>query len=249
MWASITTIHQPTTLSQAVGLYHYPEQVFLAGGSYLVAERNPNITGLISIQPLLGKRIQTTQHSITIEAGATVQDIIEQLPHSPLATIACDSCFSKNIRNQRTVGGEIAMQRLDSDLVAALYAINGNLAMFTGNEQTTTLRDWPGSGIITKLQLDALRVAQLRIFRYTILPSAAPFLILAVVPHHTGIDCVIAGKVKKLGFYQLKQSQLAAEPCKKLSQELAGTYFQDDQHGSIAYKAHLLEVSFQQLVQ
>ncbi len=248
MWSSITNIHQPTSLNKAMELYHHPEQVFLAGGSYLIAERDPKITGLIAIQPLLGQKVLTTQHQIMMEAGATIQDIVDQLCHYPLATVARDSCFSKNIRNQRTIGGEISMRRLDSDLLAALYAVNGNLSFFTHNEQTTTLRDWAGGGIITKLVMDATKVEKLRVFRYSILPSASPFVIVAAVPYHSGWDCVIAGKVKKLEFCQLQQNQFTTEFLKELSQKLAASQFQDDPYGTINYKAHLLEVSFQQLV-
>lgn len=247
MWSSITTIHQPTHLGQAMSLYHYPEQAFLAGGSYLVAEHNPNITGLINIAPLLGKNMYATQHEMMLSAGVTLQEMCDQFPNSPLAKIACDSCFSKNIRNQRTLGGEIASKRLDSELFATLYALNGQITIFVQNEQITTLQDWIGNGIITQILLDATKIAKLKIFRYAIIPSANPYLILVAVPCLTGWDCVIAGKAKKIGFCQLSDKLTLAD-IQKLSIDLAQTCFQDDQYGSIAYKSHLLEVSFQQVL-
>ena len=109
MWSSIKNIDIPTSFKQANEYQSKSKSVLLGGGTYLVAEKNPKIQNLIDINNIVNKTIEITDDSIIIGAGATIQDMINKLTDYSLFTEAVKySCFSKNIRNQRTIGGEIA---------------------------------------------------------------------------------------------------------------------------------------------
>ncbi len=242
MWYTIKNFHQPNSLSQAIELYKYPERIFISGGSYLVAQRNAQTHELINIHHLLGKKICVTEKEIILEAGVTLQEIADQFSHTILGEIAKKSSFSKNIRNQRTIGGEIAQKNLQSDLYVSFVALNAILKI--SDEKEESIKDWNGIGIITKIILDTRKISQLKFFRYTIMPSAAPFLIFAAVPEKAGWKCVVGGKVSKM--QEIISNENTEQMIHSMSQELAQN-IGEDQYGTVAYKAHLIKLSFQNL--
>jgi len=178
----------------------------------------------------------------------SIQTIAEKWGHELLGKCAQMSCFSKNIRNQRTLGGEIAQKRLSSELYALLYAIQARLQIFTTNDHLVNLRDWSGRGIITKIVLDVHQLKVLELERYSVIPSAEPFLIFAHLPNHDGIECVIAGKVKQMGTLILKKEN-SMDQLNPQIQTLAKECFVTDAYGSIEYKAHLVKTQVQNILQ
>lgn len=247
MWSSIEKIHHPNNLQEAFHLYRSPEKIYISGGSYLVSRRSKKVCELISLGNLLGTKIVVGENEIAMESGCTIQEVAKKFSKHILGQAAQNSCFSKNIRNQRTIGGEIAEKNLQSDFYVAMYALQAKLQVMKEQLESIPINHWTNAGIITELVLNAKKMENLKLFRYTILPSAAPFLIIAVVSEETGWNCVVAGKVEKIQEIFIAKEQQNSNTIRSISQQLVQA-FSDDQYGSVVYKEHLIGLSLSNLL-
>ncbi len=221
-----------------------PRQVLLAGGSYLVSERDPQVDTLVAISHLLGNEIRAGKASLQIEAGATVQELLEftrTTEYSDLAECARWSCPSKNIRNQRTIGGEISRGRLDSDLYACLYALNPTMRIIASETVETTLRNWDGVGIIAHLELNLANLRKITSHRFALLPSAPAFVIVAAVQRDDQAEIVVAGRAAQLSCWSVPVSELHDSKIGELAAS-AAAHFRDDEYGAQAYKQKVIRV-------
>ncbi len=188
MWSSIKTIHHPDSLVSASQLAKEEATALLAGGTYLVAERYPAISNLVDLNGLLKSEIKIAEQELICDAGVVLQDLVDHFSIDDplrLGTAARHSCSSKNIRNQRTLGGEIARGRTDSELVVALTALNAQLI---------TAED----SIITGVAVDLSDNPKVALERFALLPSAPAFVIVAAVCRGESLKIVVGGKADKL---------------------------------------------------
>ena len=249
MWSSIKSIDIPSSFKQANEYQSKSKSALLGGGTYLVAEKNTKIQDLIDINSIVDKTIEITDDSIIIGAGATIQDLINKLTdYSLFAEAAKYSCFSKNIRNQRTVGGEIAQKRVQSELFTYLVAINPILEIRTPDKENIHLREWDGKGIINKIIINIIDLESSGLTRFATLPSAPAFVIVAVVRRALELDFVISGKTKKVYGHTIKLADFSKDILKKIIRESV-EYFEDDQYGSLEYKKSLIETGIQRAVE
>jgi len=249
MWSSIKNIDIPTSFKQANEYQSKSKSVLLGGGTYLVAEKNPKIQNLIDINNIVNKTIEITDDSIIIGAGATIQDMINKLTDYSLFTEAVKySCFSKNIRNQRTIGGEIAQKRVQSELFTYLVAINPIIEIRTPNKENIHLREWDGKGVINKIIINKIDLESSGFERFATLPSAPAFLIVAVVRRALELDFVISGKAKKVYGHTIKLADFSKDILKIIISESV-EYFEDDQYGSLEYKKSIIETGIQRAVE
>ena len=249
MWSSIKNIGIPKTFKQATEYQSKSKSVLLGGGTYLVAAKNTKIQNLIDINNIVNKTIEITDDSIIIGAGATIQDLINKLTdYSLFAEAAKYSCFSKNIRNQRTVGGEIAQKRVQSELFTYLVAINPILEIRTPDKENIHLREWNGKGIINKIIINKIDLESSGIERFATLPSAPAFLIVAVVRRALELDFIVSGKAEKVYGHTIKLADFSKDILKKIIKESV-QYFKDDQYGSLDYKKSLIEIGIQRAVE
>ena len=244
MWASITNIEQPDSLEQAYSLYSAGEKEFLAGGSYLVAQSSAQIHTLININSLLGMEIQESQDSITFDAAVTLQMLVDHLPQdSLLAQAAKYSCFSRNLRNQRTLGGEIATQRANSELYTVLYALNPTLEVVAEQKSSVSLRDWSKQGIITKITISLPKIQQLKLQRYAAIPSAPAFAVVASVASQDSVEFAVGGKCSGVSAWGSEKATINDEVLQKAASDTVDAHFSSDHYGSVAYKKTLLQVA------
>ncbi len=249
MWSSIKNINIPKTFDEAIEYQFKSKSTLLGGGTYLVAEKSTNIHNLIDINGIVANTIEVTDDSIVIGAGSTIQTIVDDLEDfKPLLESAKFSCFSKNIRNQRSIGGEIAQKRIQSELFTYLVAINPIIEIRTPTKENIHLREWDGKGLINKLIINKIDLESSGIERFATLPSAPAFVIVAVVRHALELDFVISGKSKKVYGQTIKLTEFSKIALKRIISESV-LFFDNDQYGSLEYKKSLIETGIQRAVE
>lgn len=249
MWSSIKNINVPKTFNEAIEYQSKSNGVLFGGGTYLVAEGSEKIQNLIDINSVVDKSIEITDESIIIGAGSSLQNIIIKLSDFPLFVEAVKySCFSKNIRNQRTIGGEIAQKRVQSELFTYLIAINPILEIRTPDKENIYLREWDGKGIINKILINRIDLESSGFERFSVIPSAPAFVIVVVVRRALELDFVISGKAKNVYGHTIKLADFSKDILKQIINESV-KYFKDDQYGSLEYKKSLIETGIQRAVE
>jgi putative selenate reductase FAD-binding subunit len=249
MWTSIKDIIIPKDFTEAIEANLEPNTTYFSGGTYLVAEKNKTINTLIDINELIDDKISVDDNSISIGAGAKVQDIVNNSQHlSKLALSAKQSIFSKNIRNQRTLGGEIAQKNIRSDLFVYLITLNPILEIMNPKIQQIKLREWDGIGIINRIIINKIDLNSSGFERFAILPSAPAFLMVAVARKAMEIDFVISGKIHKIYGHTMSLENFSKHNVKKMINKSA-QYFKEDQYGSVEYKKALITTGIQRAVE
>ena len=249
MWSSLKNIAIPNSFNQAIEYQSKANSALLGGGTYLMVDRNTKINNLIDINSIVDKSIEINDDSIIIGAGSTIQSVVNKLSDFPLLVDAVKySCFSKNIRNQRTIGGEIAQKRVQSELFTYLVAINPIIEIITPNKKNIHLRNWGGNGIINKIIINKIDLKSSGFERFATLPSAPAFVIVVVIRRALELDFVISGKAKKVYGHTIKLADFSKSILKKIINESV-EYFQYDQYGSLKYKKSLIEIGIQRAVE
>ncbi len=251
MWASIKTIERPTSLEQAITYLVPGRKVVLAGGSYLVAEQSPHIDTLVDINSLIGQDIIENGEGIDIGAGATLEDILEHFKKERWANLTASvrwSCPSKNIRNQRTIGGEIARARPDSELCTFLHALGATLRIVSADPQEIDIRNWDATGIITAMRIKTAHLEGTAIQRFALIPSAPAFVIVVGVRREKEIDVSIGGRADGINTWAFSDEE---SPIDFASETAAAAveHFSTDHHGSQAYKQKLIEVGLTRIIE
>ena len=249
MWSSIKNIDIPKTFNQAIEYQTKSKGALFGGGTYLTSEKSTKISNLIDINDIVDNSIEIKDDAIAIGAGLSIQDIMNQCTEYPMLVEAVKySCFSKNIRNQRTIGGEIAQKRVQSELFTYLVAINPILEIRTPDKKNIHLREWNGNGIINKIVINTIDLKTSGFERFALLPSAPAFLIVAVVRRALELDFVISGKAKNVYGNTIKLADFSKNALRKIINQSA-KYFKDDQYGSLKYKKSLIEIGIQRAVE
>jgi CO/xanthine dehydrogenase FAD-binding subunit len=250
MWTTIKHFEKPASLEDAYSLIVPGQKVVFSGGSYLAAEQSADIDTLIAINHLLNDRIEMTDTVLTIGAGATLQNLVQyEVANSPLRMAECArySCPSRNVRNQRTVGGEIGRNRTNSELFAYLQALDVRLEIVTSTPQSMSVREWDGRGIITALKIDLDTVKQTFCQRFALIPSAPAVVIVAGVLRKEGLDVAVGGAASELSLASITEMKSPDETIARIAAS-ASKQFIRDQHGSQAYKEQLIRTGLARVI-
>lgn len=249
MWSSIKEINIPNTYEEAIKLGKGKNAAFFGGGTYLVSNKNSKIHKLIDINSLITNIVKVKDDVIAIGAGVAIQEIVDQSENlSKLSTVAKSSNFSKNIRNQRTIGGEIAQKNIQSDLFTYLVALNPLLEIRNPESKIISMREWNGNGIINNIIINKADIQSSGFERFSLIPSAPAFLMVAVVRRALEIDFVVSGKAEKIFGYTVKLADFDKNKMKSIIKN-AVKYFKDDHYGSIEYKKSLVATGIQRAVE
>ncbi|MFQ6608527.1 MAG: FAD binding domain-containing protein [Fidelibacterota bacterium] len=242
MWRSIQSIKYPQTLQEAFMLQS-DDTILFSGGSYLVAEQSSAVKTLIDINHLLDNSIHVEMDFIRIGAKATLQEFIDKItplnPESKLLKGIRSSCPSKNIRNQRTFGGELGQNRANSEVMVFLHAIGANISITTKEDLKIPLRDWDGKGIVTEIIYFPGQVDDVELLRYSVIPSAPAIVIVCVVRRNNRLEIAIGGLCNKTQNFSLNVNNWNPQSVAHIAQN-AIKYFQDDYLGSMEYKTSLI---------
>ena len=129
--------YKPKTLAEALDLLaeRNSRRVPLAGGTLLVAaletRQRRDVDGVVDLSGLGQTNIQRDGSSLSVGSMTTLTDLIEH----PLCTALAGGILPDtarfegplNLRNAATVGGLVALAEPDSELYAALLALNASV--------------------------------------------------------------------------------------------------------------------------
>ena len=229
--AILHAYHRPTTLTDALNLLQRRgvRLAPLAGGALLVPGLETrtlrNIDGVVDIAHLGLDTLHVDGPGLRI--GAMVR-LAELMAH-PVAGTLADGILRRtatcegpvNLRNQATVGGCVAAAEADSELYAALLALDARVTVQDGDgTRTVPLADFsgPGRGLIIEVRIprvEGLTGGHARVART---PRDRPIVAAVAVLGHQGERVALCG--------------VASRPL------LAGAPLAppDDCHGSRAYR-------------
>jgi aerobic-type carbon monoxide dehydrogenase small subunit (CoxS/CutS family)/CO/xanthine dehydrogenase FAD-binding subunit len=173
----------------------------LAGGTRLLASpvEVPNVLDLAGLRLT---QLQVEDGDLVLGAGTTLQDVIDAPIAYPatagLLPAACRAQSpSRMIRGMATLGGEAVHGAHDSEVVAALLALNAVFIVerTDGRVESPALRflrssaeDLSGGGLVTSVFIpDAPQGAALE--RVAVVPSAPPLVATAVTVSFSGERC------------------------------------------------------------
>lgn len=110
------------------------------------------------------------------------------------------------------------------------------------------MREWNGEGIINKIILNKLDILSSGFERFSVIPSAPAFLMVAVVRRALELDFVISGRAKKIFGHTMPLAEFSKSTLKGIINDSV-KYFEEDQHGSIEYKKSLIATGIQRAVE
>jgi aerobic-type carbon monoxide dehydrogenase small subunit (CoxS/CutS family)/CO/xanthine dehydrogenase FAD-binding subunit len=199
----IRSYHRPTRLEEALSLARQGV-IPLAGGTRLFASDRevPNVLDLSALG--LG-RIETVDGDLRIGTMVTLQDVIDSpLAHAATAGLlpaaARAHSASRMLRGMATVGGEAVHGAHDSEVVAALLALNAifEVALPAGPLESPALRflrdpkeDLGEGGLLQSLMIPGVPEGA-ALERVAVLPSAPALMAVAVTISFAGEKCARA---------------------------------------------------------
>jgi len=240
MWSSIKQIIKPDSLDETLAFLKNRGSFLFAGGSYLVADKRTDIHTLIDINHLLDDQIFIEKDDIHVHAGCTLQEMIE-FNNASLSAAILASCPSKNIRNQRTIGGEVATARTNSDLMIYFYAA-GTKLVINQSVDLVDLSNWDGQGIVTEIIIPKNNV---KMERVALLDSAPAYVIIGHNEISDSIRVSIGGQISKVINHETRPE--AGEQNILDFLDVVEAAFGDDHHGSAAYKRKLVSNLLQEM--
>jgi aerobic-type carbon monoxide dehydrogenase small subunit (CoxS/CutS family)/CO/xanthine dehydrogenase FAD-binding subunit len=260
----IRSYHRPTTVEEALSLAAQGV-VPLAGGTRLFASpaEVPNVLDLAALRLT---RLQVEDGDLVVGAATTLQDVIDApVAYEATAGLLPAACTaqspSRMVRALATLGGESVHRAHDSEVVAALLALNtvyvvdrpdGRLESPALRFLRSSAEDLAGGGLVTSLFIPgAPQGAALE--RVAVLPSA-PAQVAAVV--------AISFSAERCSRARLVLTGLQGPPARILEAEarIEGTAahehdvvaaaeevsaraaFRDDAHASAAYRRAIARV-------
>ncbi|WP_108650540.1 molybdopterin-dependent oxidoreductase FAD-binding subunit [Dongshaea marina] len=152
---------KPRSVAEALALKaeHSEQAVFLGGGSKLnAALTQTSRETVIALDALELTGIEADGHSRRIGAMTRVQELCdsELIPDS--LKQAAHFIYSRNLRNQATLGGEIVARQRESHLLPALIALNAKLELANGERLDIERYQQEHAGaLIVAVHLDDIR--------------------------------------------------------------------------------------------
>jgi aerobic-type carbon monoxide dehydrogenase small subunit (CoxS/CutS family)/CO/xanthine dehydrogenase FAD-binding subunit len=260
----IRSYHRPIAIEEALSLAAQGV-VPLAGGTRLLASavEVPNVLDLAALRLA---RVQMEDGDLVFGATTTLQDVIETpAAYEATAGLLPAACRaqspSRMIRGLATLGGESVHRAHDSEVVAALLALNAVYVVDRpdGKLESPALRflrssaeDLAGGGLVTSLFIPgAPQGAALE--RVAVLPSA-PALVAAVVAVSFSAERCSRARLVVTGLQGPPSRVLEAESriegssahdhdLETAAAEVAArAAFRDDAHASAAYRREVAGV-------
>ena len=233
MWSSIKQIIKPDSLNEALILPKETGAALFTGGTYLVSQKDTSRHTLVDSNHLLENDINQQLDKLQVGAACTLQDLLNFADPGLVSAISA-ACPSKNIRNQRSLGGEIAQARTDSDLLIYLHAAEAYLQI-NESEELVHIAEWEGDGIISMVHIP---LNNTRLERVSVLDSAPAFVIVAVHQTKEHITLAIGGKSTRIIY--CKSSISPEEEQIRTFMDKVESIFTLDHFGSPAYKRQLV---------
>jgi aerobic-type carbon monoxide dehydrogenase small subunit (CoxS/CutS family)/CO/xanthine dehydrogenase FAD-binding subunit len=260
----IRSYHRPTTIEEALNLAKQGV-VPLAGGTRLLASavEVPNVLDLAGLRLT---RLQIEDGDLVVGAATTLQDVIDSpVTYEATAGLLPAACraqsVSRMVRGLATLGGESVHAAHDSEVVAALLALNAVYVVdrADGRLESPALRflrssteDLAGGGLVTSLFIPGAPQGT-ALERVAVLPSA---------PAQVAVLAAVSFSAERCSRARLVVTGLQGPPSRILEAEsrIEGTSahdkdieaaanevtaraaFRDDAHASAAYRRGIARV-------
>lgn len=235
---------KPASVDEAIGLksQYGDAAVFMAGGSKLNA--TPTRTDRTVAISLAGLGLnEIRMHGGQLQIGATVrlQQLVDD-PQTPAALReAAGFVYSRNVRNQATLGGEICAEQDESLLLPVLLALDARLLFADGQTGAleTYLAGTRDALVLALILPDPGRPCATR----KIVRSAGGLTVLsaAVAVSEAGQCIAVEGVVPRaVRLREVEQKGLAEVALELAVSEAVAP--QDDLRGSVAYKRYIAGV-------
>ena len=254
----IRSYHRPAELAEALDLVRRGA-VPVAGGTRILAS-NAELPNVLDLSALPLRGISVDDGDLRLGALTTLQEILDSpAVHTATRGLLPAACrahsASRMIRAMATVGGESVHGAHDSEVVAALLALNAVFEVESGTEtvESPALRflkdprlDLGGGGLVTALSL-AGRPSGAALERLAVLPSAPSIVAVVVALSFAGDKCSRA-RIVVTGLQSRPARILEAEARLEgtmgededrrrcLEQIAARATFRADAHASAAYR-------------
>lgn len=242
----IEQFFRPDSVEQALELKrrYQDEAVWFAGGSKLNA--TPTRTDkkiAISLQDLELDWIDWDNGALRIGAMSRLQSLRDARFIPAALREALGFVYSRHVRNQSTIGGEIAARQEESVLLPVLLALDAELVF--GNGETLSIEDYlacPCDRLLTEIIIkDPYRTCATRKISRS---QAGLTVVTAAVAmtDHDGMRIALDGVASKaLRLHDVEKQNLEGNA---LEQAVANAIFpQEDLRGSVAYKRYITGVS------
>jgi CO/xanthine dehydrogenase FAD-binding subunit len=132
------------------GLQWRPGDAWLAGGTWLFSERQPDLTRLIDLMPLGWNSLTTGEDGIAIGAMCTIRELYEFAALSdwraaPLLRTSCEAFLASfKVWNSATVGGNVCMSLPAGPMITMTVALEATYVLLAadGSERTLDAADF-----------------------------------------------------------------------------------------------------------
>ncbi|BEV71552.1 molybdopterin-dependent oxidoreductase FAD-binding subunit [Paludibacterium sp. B53371] len=241
----IEQFYRPETLEQAVALKarHGDQAVYLAGGSKLNATpTRTDKTIAIALDRLGLDQVSQTDGALRIGATITLQALRDHPLAPPALRQALGFVYSRHLRNQATLGGEVAAQGHDPVLLPLLLVMQAELLLEDGvRVPLETYLAGPREALIQAIELPRSRqcCATRRVTRNA---DGVSVVTAAVALEDGGaMRLAVSGVVPgALRLHAVEQRQLQGEALEQAVR--AAITPCDDFVGSAAYKRYITGV-------
>lgn len=191
MWSSLVEYHRPESIAKCLGLLarQHPLTVPLAGGTWLVAQRAPQIEAVVDLSALNLAYVKSSPNRMQIGAMTTLQTISDtpsiKIFANGLLRDASNKSASRTVRNVATIGGTIIAGRSTTDLFLALLVLNAQVVILAPKKIVVPLSDFyakrtvylPPASIITEIIVpNGLRHVGTASSQVSLTPQAQPIV-------------------------------------------------------------------------
>jgi aerobic-type carbon monoxide dehydrogenase small subunit (CoxS/CutS family)/CO/xanthine dehydrogenase FAD-binding subunit len=254
----IRSYHRPTRLEDALSLAAQGV-VPLAGGTRLLASpvEVPNVLDLSALE-LVGLRIE--DGDLVLGSMTTLQDVIDSpIAYAATAGLLPAACraqsASRMVRGMATLGGESVHGDPDSEVVAALLALNAVYAVAHSSEvrESPALRflripgeDLAGGGILRSILIPGPPHGA-ALERAAVFASAPPLVAVVATVTYAGENCIrvrvaatgLTGRPARVLDAEAQVERTIGDEAalgRAVEQVVAHAPFRDDAHATAAYR-------------
>lgn len=248
---------KPLDISQALEMEsaHHGDAVWFSGGSKLNA--TPTRTKkrvAISLEKLSLNEIEPNGGSLKIGATCKLQDIMDNEAAPKVLKEACSFIYSRHLRNQATIAGEVASRQEETVLLSSLIALGAHVVLADGNEKSVEQYRIDNQGeLITHVVIPdiSLVCATRKIAR-----SAGGLAVITAAVSLSrdgkkrividGLSPTTDGSSNPFRATEIEQRELEGESLERAVAELVSPT--DDIRGSVEYKRYISGVVVADLV-
>lgn len=198
-----------------------PGEAYIAGGTWLMSEPQPETTGFIDLMTLDWPSVEVSSHGLRIGATCTIADLVawsasDAVPEewaavSMIPDAANALLASFKIWNTATVGGNICRSYAAAGLMSFAVALDGDAVIWTpdGCERTIAVSDlMTGNGTNSLARGEVLRAVDLPVHA---LRSRARLRKIALAEHGRS-GAVVTGRIDPDGAATFAVTAATARP-------------------------------------